>query len=105
MSRPLVEFDGPALYLDTMVLFTYLRGNDPLLQDFFARIRTGGFSAYTSVLTFDELTYRLVLALIREQYGGSPLTHLRNDEAKLVTEFYHPWLRVWRACEPSRIST
>jgi len=37
---------------------------------------------------FDELTYRLLLALVRKRYGGSPLSHLRDRKAEMVGEFY-----------------
>ena len=44
--------------------------------------------AYTSVLAFDELAYRMLLALIRDRYPGSPLERLRNQEGQLIAEFY-----------------
>jgi predicted nucleic acid-binding protein len=59
MSRPLTDFSGDALYLDTMIPYALLRGIDPAAQTLFTRIQAGEFLAYTSVLTFDELTYRL----------------------------------------------
>ncbi len=43
--------------------------------------------AYTSVLTFDELAYRLVLAFIKDRYSGSPLERLRDEEEKILAEF------------------
>ncbi len=43
--------------------------------------------AYPSVLTFDELGYRLILALIKDHYEGSPLELLRDQEEKLLAEF------------------
>ncbi len=48
----------------------------------------GSLEAYTSVLTFDELTYKLLLALIRDNYPGSPLEHLRDQEEAMIAEFY-----------------
>jgi predicted nucleic acid-binding protein len=54
--------------------------------------------AFTSVLTFDELAYRVLLAYIRDKYAGSPLDHLRQNEAKLIAEFYpsiSPVLQRW----------
>lgn len=44
--------------------------------------------AYTSVLTFDELAYKMLLALISDTYPGSPLEHLRDRETKMIAEFY-----------------
>lgn len=73
MSRPLADFRGDALYLDTMILYALLRGLEPTARILFGRIQAGELIAYTSVLTFDELTYRLLLALIRDHYGKSPL--------------------------------
>jgi predicted nucleic acid-binding protein len=88
MSSPLTNFSGTALYLDTMIPYALLRGLDPSVQQFFSRIQTGEIQAFTSVLTFDELAYRLVLALIRDYYGASPLDHLRKNEEKMIAQFY-----------------
>jgi predicted nucleic acid-binding protein len=88
MSKPLVDFTGNILYLDTMIPYALLRGIDSAIQVLFTRIETGEFTAYTSVLTFDELTYRLLLALIRDRYGDNPLERLRNDEEAMIARFY-----------------
>jgi predicted nucleic acid-binding protein len=55
MSKLLESFAGDRLYLDTMIPYALLRGIDPAAQTLFARIETGKITAYTSVLTFDEL--------------------------------------------------
>ena len=39
-------------------------------------------------MTFDELAYRMLLALIRDRYGTSPLDRLRNQEQQMIEEFY-----------------
>jgi len=88
MSRSLAAFSGDVLYLDTMVPYALLRGIDSAAQELFTRIESGELRAYTSVLTFDELTYRLLLALIRDHYGGSPLERLRDEETRMIAEFY-----------------
>jgi predicted nucleic acid-binding protein len=88
VSRPLTDFTGDTLYLDTMIPYALLRGIDPAAQRLFARIEAGELLAYTSVLTFDELTYRMMLALIQDHYGSSPLEQLRREEAKMIGEFY-----------------
>lgn len=88
MSEPLSAFPGDTLYLDTTVLYALLRGIEPGAQALFARIETGELRAYTSVLTFDELAYRMLLALIRDQYGPSPLDRLRDQEQQMIEEFY-----------------
>lgn len=88
MSEPLTSFRGTAPYLDTMIPYALLRGLDPAARDLFARIEAGELQAYTSVLTFDELTYRMLLALIRDHHGGSPLEQLRRKEEQLIAQFY-----------------
>lgn len=88
MSQPLARFTGAGLYLDTMIPYALLRGLDPAAQTLFTRIQAGEIVAYTSALTFDELAYRLLLALIRDHYGSSPLDRLRTDEANMIAQFY-----------------
>jgi len=63
-SRSWTDFTGKTLYLDTMIFYAFLRTE--VAKPLFARIETGYLEAYTSVLTFDELTYKLLLALIRD---------------------------------------
>ena len=88
MSEPISRFAGGALYLDTMILYGLLRSRNPSIEHLFQRIENGEIQAHTCVLTFDELTYRLLLALIKDRYAGSPLEHLRQNQAKLVGELY-----------------
>ncbi len=88
MSAPLSTFSGDSLYLDTTVFYALLRGIEPAAQTLFARIENGELRAYTSVLTFDELAYRMLLALIRDQYGPSPLDRLRDQERQMIEAFY-----------------
>lgn len=88
MSEPLTNFAGTALYLDTMIPYALLRGIDPAARTLFVRIKAGELRAYTSVLTFDELAYRLLLALIRDRYDGSPLEWLRDNEVQMIAECY-----------------
>lgn len=87
MSSPHNAFAGDAIYLDTMLPYALLRGMDPAVKPFFARLEGGEFLAYTSALTFDELAYCLLLALIKDSYDGSPLDRLRDEEEKLISEF------------------
>lgn len=86
MTVPLREFRGNAIYLDTMVPYALLRGIDEEVKRFFERIEGGEIQAYTPVLTFDELAYRLILALVRDRYDGSPLDLLRQREEELLNE-------------------
>jgi predicted nucleic acid-binding protein len=88
MSELITSFAGSTLYLDTMIPYALLRGLDPAARDLFARIEAAELQAYTSVLTFDELAYRMLLALIRDHYGGSPLEQLRDNEAQMIARFY-----------------
>jgi predicted nucleic acid-binding protein len=88
MSDPLATFTGETLYLDTTILYTFLRSPALTVRELFVRIEAGELRAYTSVLTFDELTYRMLLALIRDRYGGSPLDRLREHEVQMIAEFY-----------------
>ena len=87
MTAPLNTFNGTLIYLDTMLPYALLRGIDPAAKTFFERIAQGTLRAYTSALTFDELAYRFVLALIKDRYSGSPLDALRANEEKLLAEF------------------
>ena len=88
MSSPLANFTGKTLYLDTMIFYIFLRNSDPAARDLFTRIEARELRACTSVLTFDELAYRMLLALIRDKYGSSPLDRLREQEAEMIAEFY-----------------
>jgi predicted nucleic acid-binding protein len=90
MTNPLANFSEEAIYLDTMVPYALLRGIDPATKTFFQRLEVGEFQAFTSALTFDELAYRLILALIKDQYPGSPLDHLRDREEEMLAEFSPP---------------
>jgi len=88
MSQHIANFSGDAVYLDTMIPYALLRGIDHVAKSLFHRIRKGELKAYTSVLTFDELAYRLLLALIKDRYGGSPLEKLRHEEEEMIRRFY-----------------
>jgi len=55
MSRSITEFQEGEIYLDTMLLYAFLRTEPkarPVIGPFFERIETGAVTAYTSVLTF-----------------------------------------------------
>lgn len=88
MSRHIADFRGDIVYLDTMIPYALLRGIDPEAKFVFSRIQEGELKAYTSVLTFDELAYRLMLALIKDRYGGSPLDKMRQEEKEMIRQFY-----------------
>lgn len=89
MSQPVATFAGPEIYLDTMIPYYLLRNIDAeAVKQFFNRIHTGEVRAFTSVLTFDELAYRLLLAAIQDNQPGNPLDHLRRDEAGMIAAYY-----------------
>jgi predicted nucleic acid-binding protein len=89
MSRSLTSFTGTSLYLDTMVFYALVRNIDPeIVKVLFRRIERAQITAFTSVLTFDELAYRLLLALIRDRHEGHPLDHLRSNEVELIATYY-----------------
>ena len=87
MALQLSDFNGERVYLDTMLPYLLLRKASADVRGFFDRLEQGEFIAFTSVLMFDELAYRLLLALIRDTYGSSPLDRLRNQETDLLSEF------------------
>ena len=89
MSRSLISFSCTAIYLDTMVFYALVRNIEPdAVKALFRRIERAQITAFTSVLTFDELAYRLLLALIRDHHEGHPLDHLRSNEAELIATYY-----------------
>ena len=90
MSQAIADFTEDAVYLDTMMIpYALLRNIDTTtVVPLFNRIQTGKLQAFTSVLTFDELAYRLLLALIRDNHPGNPLNHLRQDEAQMIATYY-----------------
>jgi predicted nucleic acid-binding protein len=88
MSERLSSFRGSRIYVDTMIPYALLRGIDLGVRLFFDRVECGEITAHASVLVFDELAYRLLLALIRGHYGQSPLNMLRKGEETMMAEFY-----------------
>lgn len=89
MSRPLSAFNGIMLYLDTMVFYALVRDIDSdIVKPLFRQIKEGNWQAFTSALTFDELSYRLLLTLISDHHEGNPLDHLRSNEAQMIATYY-----------------
>lgn len=105
MSQPFSQFQGDRVYLDTMIFHSLLRTRGPEVDDLFQRIETGQLYAFTSALTFDELAYRMLLSLIRDKYGRSPLDQLRQDREAMIQEFYprvQPLLRNFKLSPTSQ---
>jgi predicted nucleic acid-binding protein len=81
----LEAFQGKSIYIDTMIFYLFARGITPSVKQFMSRLEQGEFSAFTSVLTFDELAYRLLLARIKDTESGAPLDRLREEEKRLLS--------------------
>jgi len=84
------DFDGDKIYVDTNVIYLLLREDtvySPVAKRFFEKVKVGTITAYTAVLTLDELLYRLILALIKDNQPGNPIEQLRNNEAELLQQF------------------
>lgn len=89
MSRPISTFSGQALYLDTMVFYALVRNIEPdVVKPLFHQINEGHWQAFTSALTFDELAYRLLLALIKDNHDDHPLNLLRTREIEMIASYY-----------------
>jgi len=88
MTQLLSAFLGKALYLDTMIFYAFLREKSPAVEALIRSIANGEFQIFTSALTFDELAHRMLLAVIRDAYGGSPLDALRKNEKRMLSEFF-----------------
>ncbi len=84
------EVTSGHIYVDTNVLYMYLRADPahlPAIECFLQRVVRGDIVAYVSVLTLDELYYRLLLALIKERTGRNPLDVLQEDLLGTVTRY------------------
>ena len=88
MSEPIRNLTDGNGYLDTMILYAYLRASHADAANLFQQIEDGALQAFTAALTFDEVAYRLLLGLIRDRYGPSPLDRLRQDQTAMIDEFY-----------------
>jgi len=88
MTQPIADFREQVVYLDTMIPYALFRNIETnAVKGLFHRLQSGDFQAFTSVLTFDELAYRLLLAAIRDNHPGNPLDHLRQNEAELIATY------------------
>ncbi len=58
----------------------------PIIRQFLGRMVQGDIEAYTSILTMDELFYRLLLARAKEIYRRNPLDVLREDTGGAITK-------------------
>lgn len=60
MNRQIDELPDGMVYLDTMVLYIYLRNPTIQIDSLFQRIEDGMLQAFTASLTFDELALLLI---------------------------------------------
>jgi len=85
----LAEVSRGVVYIDTNVLYMYLRA-DPLhlaaIELFLKRVVRGEITACVSLFVVDELYYRLLLALVKEHTGRNPLDVLREDLPGTIVE-------------------
>lgn len=96
------DFKGLEIYIDTNFFYHFLRPDPTYKQSikgFFRKIEDGRIRALTSINAFDELAYRLVLALIKDKYGGDPLGLLRKKRKRMLSEFYPSVVQVVKRLE------
>ena len=82
------ELVGGSIYIDTNVLYMYLRVDPiylPSVRKFFERVVHGNLEAFVGIPVMDELFYRLLLSRIKESSGRNPLDVLREDLTKTIT--------------------
>jgi len=75
------------VYVDVNVFYMYLRSDPvylPMIRGFLERTVQGDIEAYTSILTMDELFYRLLLARIKDVYPRDPLQVLLEDTSGAI---------------------
>lgn len=76
------EVSTGSIYVDTNVLYMYLRA-DPdhlgTIKAFLKQVVEGQIEVFVGVPVLDELYYRLLLARIRDTINGNPLDVLRSD--------------------------
>ncbi len=83
------EFIAGSIYIDTNILYMYLRADLtylPVIKSFLVRIVKGEIQAFISIPVLDELYYRLLLARIKEKTDRNPLDILRENQKKAVDE-------------------
>jgi len=81
------EVHSGSVYVDTNVLYMYLRADPthlPQIKVFLERVVRGDIEAFVGIPVFDELFYRLLLARIKEATGRNPLDVLRTDLASAI---------------------
>jgi predicted nucleic acid-binding protein len=86
------KVSGESIYVDTNVLYMYLRADPnhlPTITAFLERVVRGEMTAYVGIPVVDELFYRLLLARVRESTDRNPLDLLREDSAGVIATHSH----------------
>lgn len=76
------ELSSGTVYVDTNVLYMYLRVDPvhlPTIRAFLGRVVRGVITAFVSVPVLDAWFYRLLLARVKDATGRNPLDVLRED--------------------------
>ena len=85
------------IYLDTNFIYHFLLPIPECKQaifGFFQQIKERKISAYTCVNTFDELSYRLLLAAVKDKYGVNPIEFIRDQKQVAMNAFYPDLVKV-----------
>lgn len=89
----LVEVHTGSVYLDTNVLYMYLRGDPvhlPAIRAFLTRVIHGEIEAFVGLPVLDELYYRLLLGRIKETTSQNPLAFLRQNLMEVIAAHSMP---------------
>lgn len=84
------EIKSMNIFVDTNVFYLYIRESPVyvnIVEDFLIKAIQGTTKVYTSVLVMDELHYRLMLGLIKDNYPGNPLDTLRIQREEVIKQF------------------
>ena len=83
------EVLGGLVYVDTNVLYMYLRSDPshlPVIRAFLSRVVRGEVKACVGAPVVDELFYRLLLARLKDHTGRNANDVLREDPVRAVSE-------------------
>ncbi|MBM4306600.1 MAG: hypothetical protein FJ123_07675 [Deltaproteobacteria bacterium] len=84
------EVSSGLVYLDTNVLYMYLRA-DPAhlstIKEFLGKVIRGEIEAFVSIVALDELFYRLLLARVKENTDRNPLEVLRENLSEVIATY------------------
>jgi predicted nucleic acid-binding protein len=87
------EIGGGSVYLDTNVLYMFLRSDPlylPIIQTFMEKVVAGEVEALITVSVLDELFYRLLLAHVKDTTRGNPLDALKRDLVRVIAAHAAP---------------